>query len=484
MAPALLKPGAVLDNKYRILQVLDQGAMGCVYEASHELIGDRVAIKCLLSETPSAVALERFLREAKVIRAIRSVHAVKVLEIGQLPDGNPFLVMERLQGSNLEEHLQSCGALSPPEVAGLLIQVCDGLVEAHKAGVVHRDLKPENLFLSRDSDGSSCLKVLDFGVSKILSPEATLQAQLKTAGPVGTPLFMSPEQIQGQTIDARSDLWSLGVLMFYLLSESFPFESPTLEGLSVQICTTSPRDLAELNPGVPEELLSLIRDCLARDPTKRPASVGEVASRLRPVASASSGPLIERIHRILGSAEEPLLHPVQRNTPEEPLPLSLTLAEEDPHKPPASPKIASPAPARTNEPRATRRGGWSLALGGALLLLVGGWVARSREPSPPPVLAVPLGNEQPSLALPPSSAPDVLPNHSAEPAPPPATSTSSKPATSKPPERAQPSPPRRPPAPTIPREEPPPSPSPRSPAPLGEPPKPPDPKQPAIQDRK
>lgn len=292
--------GDVIDGKYEILRSLGQGAMGCVYEARHGLLGDLVAIKCLRNETPSEAAVERFLREARVVRAIHSPHAVKVLEVGLLPNRNPFIVMERLHGDDLESHLQACGALPPVRAAELLIQACDGLAEAHRAGVIHRDLKPENLFLARDPDGLVRLKVLDFGVAKMLDPGAASREMLKTAGPIGTPLFMSPEQIQGGSLDARSDVWAIGILLFHLLSERFPFESPTIEGLAVQICTAPPLSLGGVTSGLPPPLLDLVDACLQKDPGKRPASVYELALRLQPHAPSSVAPLVDRIGRILG----------------------------------------------------------------------------------------------------------------------------------------------------------------------------------------
>jgi len=142
--------------------------------------------------------------------------------------------------------------------------------------------------------------VLDFGVAKMLDPGAASREMLKTAGPIGTPLFMSPEQIQGGSLDARSDVWAIGILLFHLLSERFPFESPTIEGLAVQICTAPPLSLGAVTSGLPPPLLDLVDACLQKDPGKRPASVYELALRLQPHAPSSVAPLVARIGRILG----------------------------------------------------------------------------------------------------------------------------------------------------------------------------------------
>ncbi len=392
-----LAPGELLDGKYEIRRVLGRGAMGCVYEATHVLLGDLVAIKCLHSDTPSEAAIARFLREARVVRAIRSPHAVKVLEVGLLPNQNPFIVMELLRGSNLEGHLQACGALPLERVADLLIQACDGLAEAHRAGVVHRDLKPENLFLAQGPDGTASLKVLDFGVAKMLVQGTSPREFLQTAGPIGTPLFMSPEQIQGGSLDARSDLWAIGVLLFYLLTERFPFESPTIEGLAVQICTAPPLRLADLRRDLPAPVLALVDDCLQKQAEKRPASVFRIAQGLQPFAPPAAALLVERIGRILGDSEEPAPRGATPSLPEEP-PLSLarTLPE-------STSLSGEPGPADVPDalpPRKPDGRRWGLLL--LLLLLPVLGLVWWWRPTPPPAAASVAASSAPIAPEPPA----------------------------------------------------------------------------------
>lgn len=485
--------GDVIDGKYEILRSLGQGAMGCVYEARHELLGDLVAIKCLRNETPSEAAVERFLREARVVRAIHSPHAVKVLEVGLLPNRNPFIVMERLHGDDLESHLQACGALPPVRAAELLIQACDGLAEAHRAGVIHRDLKPENLFLARDPDGLVRLKVLDFGVAKMLDPGAASREMLRTAGPIGTPLFMSPEQIQGGNLDARSDVWAIGILLFHLLSERFPFESPTIEGLAVQICTAPPLSLGGVTSGLPPSLLDLVDACMEKDPGKRPASVYELALRLQPHAPSSVAPLVDRIGRILGGevatprpgGEVPASLPavVSASLPavgglpkDAPLSLAQTLPE-----PGDSSSMAPAAPLAVDHhtaaarPETSRRGLLPLLL----LIPVAGLAWRWVQPAPlaPPAAASPVASILPEQEHRPPANPPVLvvnapPSASSLPAP------SGRPASS-PPGRPPPAVVHHPPPPVSVSKNPPTSGTKTAPEhPIS------NPKQSAIQDRK
>jgi len=445
--PLPLKIGDQIDGKYRISGVLGQGAMGCVYEATHELLGDQVAIKCLLAASPSPSGVQRFLREAQVVRAIRSPHAVKVLDVGLLPDGNPFLVMERLHGHDLDEQLRACGALPLGQTVELIIQLCDVLAEAHQNGVIHRDLKPSNLFLAGEPGGLSSLKVLDFGIAKVLPREGSLPELARTKGPVGTPLYMSPEQIKNEPLDARSDLWAVGVLIFQMLTERLPFEADSIEGLAVKICTEDPRRLDELRPGLPPEVGRLVAWCLARTPGGRPPSVAAIVDALAPLASPAVTAQIERVRRVIPDDGAPALR----------LPVEAVTA------PPSTVRPASPAtlaasvthPAPVSDPGPLSREGNPLASGlpsppaapgprKAPLLIAGlvavfGAAAFALRPSPPSLAtaepAAPVNSSPavPSEAAPATAAPVVVfapPPASSGAAVPPATSSVRAPARS------------------------------------------------------
>lgn len=290
--------GEVIAGKYKLERVLGQGGMGVVFAAVDRELERRVAIKLLLPEhTENEGAVGRFLREAKAAARIRSEHVVQVYETGRLPQGVPFIVMEFLNGGDLAQKLEEGGALPVEEAASYLLEACEALAQAHAAGVVHRDLKPANLFLSRHADGSDVLKVLDFGISKLDSGAALT----KSATILGSPYYMSPEQLQTPTdVDARADIWALGVIAYELLTGRRPFDSESLPGLCVAILNSQPPPLTELAPGVPPELERFLQRCLAKDRSERCQTVAEFAAALAPFAPA--GALrAERVSRLLES---------------------------------------------------------------------------------------------------------------------------------------------------------------------------------------
>jgi serine/threonine-protein kinase len=214
--------GAILAGKYRVERVLGQGGMGVVVEATQLDLDRRVALKFLrnavLPET--SVALTRFEREARTVARLRGAHIVQVYDVGKLEHGEPFIVMELLAGEDLSVLLDRELRLSVADAVDYILQSCEAMAEAHVAGVVHRDLKPANLFLTRGPDGRALVKVLDFGISKLMSTD-TSQLSL-TSGVLGSPLYMSPEQLRSaKDIDHRSDVWSLGTILYELVA-GFP----------------------------------------------------------------------------------------------------------------------------------------------------------------------------------------------------------------------------------------------------------------------
>jgi serine/threonine protein kinase len=290
--------GEVIAGKYKLERVLGQGGMGVVFAAVDRELERRVAIKLLLPEhTENEGAVGRFLREAKAAARIRSEHVVQVYETGRLPQGVPFIVMEFLNGSDLAQKLEERGALPVEEAASYLLEACEALAQAHAAGVVHRDLKPANLFLARHADGSDVLKVLDFGISKLDSGAALT----KSATILGSPYYMSPEQLQTPTdVDARADVWALGVIAYELLTGRRPFDSESLPGLCVSILNSQPPPISEILPTVPPELERFLQRCLAKDRSERCQTVAEFAAALAPFAPA--GALrAERVSRLLES---------------------------------------------------------------------------------------------------------------------------------------------------------------------------------------
>jgi serine/threonine-protein kinase len=237
--------GQILDGRYRLLALLGQGGMGCVWRAEHTSLGSPAAIKLIHPELASrAGMLARFQREAKAAAKLRGAHVVQILDHG-IDDGTPYIAMECLEGESLAQRLAEERALSPAETASIVAGVCAALVAAHRLGIVHRDLKPDNVFLARE-ETATVVKVLDFGVAKLLdssaadptAPTETTTNRTETGAMLGTPRYMSPEQARGRTeLDGRSDLWALAVITFECLTGKRPFDADTMGDLILQICS-------------------------------------------------------------------------------------------------------------------------------------------------------------------------------------------------------------------------------------------------------
>lgn len=294
-----VQPGDLLAGKYRIERVLGRGGMGVVVSAIHEQLGERVALKFLLPESATnAEAAARFLREARAAVKIRSEHVARVTDVGTLDSGSPYMVMEYLEGTDLAQYLESRGPLPIDEAVEYVLQASEALAEAHALGIIHRDLKPANLFRTERADGSPSIKLLDFGISKMVTLDGTMT---RTSSMMGSPLYMAPEQMtSAKHVDPRADVWALGVILHELLTGGLPFMGDTLPELCAQILTERPRLLRELRPDAPEELEQIILGCLEREREKRCGSVAELAVALRPFASPRALVSVDRVSRVLG----------------------------------------------------------------------------------------------------------------------------------------------------------------------------------------
>ena len=302
---AVPAPGDILLGKYRVERVLGQGGMGVVVAAMHVQLDERVAIKFLLPdalENPETVA--RFAREARAAVKIKSEHIARVSDVGTLENGAPYMVMEYLEGRDLAAYLKERGALPVDEAVTYLLQAMEALAEAHGMGIVHRDLKPPNLFLTRRADGTAQVKVLDFGISKVTQRGGMREASLtKTSSVMGSPLYMAPEQmVSTREVDARADVWALGVVLYELLAGHVPFQGESMTELCARILQEPPSPLRMTRPDVPPELEALILRCLEKDRERRVGSVAELASGLVPFAPPYMMPSVERIARLSGTA--------------------------------------------------------------------------------------------------------------------------------------------------------------------------------------
>ncbi|MBI4748863.1 MAG: SUMF1/EgtB/PvdO family nonheme iron enzyme [Acidobacteria bacterium] len=273
--------GTVFDGKYQILAKLGEGGMGAVYRAHHVHMDVDVAIKFLhhnLTEDPSI--LERFKREARAAVRINHPNATAVMDFGVLPDNTAYLVMEYLEGESLRDRIYR-HTMTAAEAIEILSEACAAVDAAHKRGVIHRDLKPDNIFLKREADGKELVKVLDFGIAKLRDKGEPSHASLTEAGMlIGTPHYMSPEQCHGLELDSRSDVYSLGVIAYELLSGELPFNAPTSLGIVLKHINEEPRPLYIVNPNIPRELEKVVLRALSKRPDNRPSTAGQFAQEL------------------------------------------------------------------------------------------------------------------------------------------------------------------------------------------------------------
>jgi serine/threonine-protein kinase len=274
--------GDRIAEKYIITKRLGEGGMGVVYEAVHLRLRQPVALKFL---HPSALVVaescQRFEREARASGQLKGPHCAHVLDVDVTPEGLPYIVMELLDGQDLEDEMQARGGVFPvDEAAGYVMQACAGMAEAHGLGIIHRDLKPSNLFLCRQGTGTPLLKVLDFGISKILAD--TQVNVTATQVSVGTPLYMSPEQVRSsKTVDARSDIWALGVILYELLAGQPPFMGTATAAIAAIVADETP-SLKALRPDIPDELEAIVYKLLEKDAALRFQTVQELADALAP----------------------------------------------------------------------------------------------------------------------------------------------------------------------------------------------------------
>jgi serine/threonine-protein kinase len=314
-----VRDGDILAGKYRVERVLGSGGMGVVVAAYHMQLHQRVAIKFLLPEALSnSEAVERFAREARAAVKITSEHVARVIDVGTLETGAPFMVMEFLEGHDLAQWVRLRGSLPLEQAVDFALQACEALAEAHTLGIVHRDLKPANLFIVRGADALHCVKVLDFGISKAVGPAAAGQdaALTRTTAVLGSPLYMSPEQMAAsRNVDARSDIWSMGIVLYELLTGSVPFNGVTLPEVCVKIASHPPPPLRAIRPDIPAAVEAIVLRCLEKDRARRYADVSELALALVDFGPPRARASAERIHRIVRHTGLPDIGESRTTTP-------------------------------------------------------------------------------------------------------------------------------------------------------------------------
>jgi hypothetical protein len=273
--------GERIGGRYVIEGMLAEGGMGVVCLGRHTELEQRVAIKFLRETYAGNESLvQRFLNEARAAATLKSEHVVRVMDVGQLESGRPYLVMEHLEGTDLEEEVIKSGPFDVDRAVRYALEVCDALMEAHSCGIIHRDIKPENLFLASVGNGREIVKVVDFGLAKRLdTPERVV-----TTGPqdsMGSPCYMSPEQITTpHQIDVRTDIWSLGVVLYRLLSGAMPFDGTTVLEVYARVLNAAPKSLCRVRPDIDATLDAIVVRCLEKDPALRYQTIGDLAAAL------------------------------------------------------------------------------------------------------------------------------------------------------------------------------------------------------------
>jgi len=259
--------GQVLDGKYRLDALLAEGGMGAVYRATHVMLGKTVAIKLIRSAiVASPEIVRRFQREARAATALNHPNIVSVYDLGQTPDGTLYIAMEYIDGPSLKTLIQSGRAIPVARTIAILRQVASALATAHRHNIVHRDLKPHNIMLAAGPDGSEVAKLVDFGIAKTFD-EST---QLTSAGSaLGTPYYMSPEQIEGRAVDARCDIYALGIILYEMLVGEVPFADQSTPAVLVKQLKERPIRPSLKNAAVPPALEAIALRCLEKDPDQR-----------------------------------------------------------------------------------------------------------------------------------------------------------------------------------------------------------------------
>jgi serine/threonine protein kinase len=315
-----LKAGDRVAERYVIEGPIGEGGMAWVLAARHTELGTLFAVKLMKAKAAeNATAVERFQREARAAAKLQSEHAVKVHDVGRLDDGTPFMIMEHLSGRDLAQIIEAEGSLPLARAAGYVLEALEALDEAHAIGIVHRDIKPANLFVSQRPNGTTCVKVLDFGIAKHATPDAATDLT-RTRAILGSPFFMSPEQMAStRSVDRRSDLWAIGATLYNLVTGDLPFVADNFAQLVQRVLIAEPKKPSQHKPSLPAELDAVVMRCLTKKIDQRYQTCAELAAALRPFADGETLPTM-RLAPDAPKAKPALDGGVTFKLPEEPPP--------------------------------------------------------------------------------------------------------------------------------------------------------------------
>jgi serine/threonine-protein kinase len=427
-------PGDLVAGKYRIEAPIGSGGMGVVLAAMHIELGHLVAVKVMRPES-SPYHVERFRREARIVAKLQSEHVARVTDFGQLPAGSPYVVMDYLEGRDLDQELKARGPLPIEEAVSHVLCACEAIAEAHRFGIVHRDIKPKNLFLARRAGGLPVLKVLDFGLAKVdirEDPSITGSQDI-----FGSPAYMAPEQMRSaKDVDARADIWALGVTLYELIAGEGPFEAPSVPEICAMVLKEAPPPLRAKRADVTAELAKVVHRCLAKDPDDRYATILDLAEALEPFAPTTRDGFAKRIEAIVTAprsdpslpppAASAISSPSQSDSPTNRLGNSEELTVEMD----TSPRYSVDTDTKTRAIPRSRRRATSIAGAAAAIAIVGGGamlVTRPEVPhgrhDPSAVAPLPLAPLSPALA-PPIEAPAATTPTEPQEAPQPAAASS------------------------------------------------------------
>ena len=419
--------GRVLSERYRILRKLGEGGMGVVYLAEHVVIEKKIALKVLFPDlTRRADLVQRFIQEAKSASRIGHENVIDITDFGQSPEGYVFIAMEYLSGQDLGQLLKSAGSLPWARAQPIIVQIVKALRAAHERGIIHRDMKPENIFIIPRDDGREFVKVLDFGIAKVMGLDEDVPRLTCTGMIFGTPEYMSPEQAQGQPVDHRVDIYAVGCIMFHVLTGRVPFKADSFMGILSKHMMEAPESPRALNPAIDPAIEAVILRAMQKDPAKRFQSMRELLQALSPAAGDFSGAIsAAQVHTAPRSAVLSVSPPVTAEGNPAPLPYathevegraSMPLAAANPEVRRSRTETFSreQGPFGDGPPRRARSGNaglMALAAGAIVAVVAGVLVLRGRAPGTPPAAAHPAVGAAvtPAAAPPPPSAPAVSP---------------------------------------------------------------------------